>query len=64
MEKIDISKIRVSYKGNAAIIEHIPTGISATSISASNREINYITAFQILVKRIENHFSLPLRKAC
>lgn len=64
MKKINISEVRVSHNGNSATVEHVPTGISVTEISAESREKNYINALNILIKRIENHFSLPIRKAC
>lgn len=64
MKKINMSEVKVSHNGNAATVEHIPTGISVTEVSGISREKNYINALNILIKRIENHFSLPLRKAC
>lgn len=64
MEKIDTKDIRVSGEGRLARIEHIPTGISATWSASHIREINFIHAFQLLTKKIENHYSYPLKKAC
>ena len=64
MKKINMSEVKVSHTGNATTVEHVPTGISVTEVSAASKEKNYINALNILIKRIENHFSLPLRRAC
>lgn len=64
MENINVKELRVSYIGNSTKVEHIPTGITVTESTTNSKQLNYIRALPILGKRLENHYSIPLRKAC